>query len=302
MPADTIGLILTAVLRLFAQLPLPVSQLFGRMIGRTNYLIRTRAAKVTLENLALCFPEMGEEERRSLAARSLVQTGQTMMETPAVWLSSLDRASTWIDAVENEQLLDDALALGKGVIVLLPHLGNWEMFNVYFSTRGKMTALYQPPRQDVLKPLMSSIRQKFGNEVVATNIKGLASLYRRLEKGGVVTILPDQVPARGEYAPFFGQSALTDVLVSRLIRKTGAVAVCCIVRRQRHRFVVSFSEAAHELYSDQVSESVLGLNHSIEQCISSHLEQYQWEYKRFRKRPTGMQRLYNYRNHPTSFH
>ena len=165
-----------------------------------------------------------------------------------------------------------------------------------------MTALYQPPRQDFLKPVMREIRQKFGNELVATNLKGLARLYRCLENGQVVTILPDQVPTTGEYAPFFNEPALTDVLVSRLLKRTGATAVCCTVRRLSSGFVVSFSAVDDRIYSANKVTSLIGLNVSIECSIVNYLEQYQWEYKRFRERPAGKKKLYKFKGSPDQFH
>ncbi|HJP52498.1 MAG TPA: lysophospholipid acyltransferase family protein [Pseudomonadales bacterium] len=285
-----------------AGLPLGWSRWIGSWIGRFNYLLATRASKVTHENLALCFPHFSMEVRKNLARRSLIHTGQTMMETPAVWLGEVNRVKSWITQVKNEDLLDVAIESGKGVIVLLPHVGNWEMFNVYFSTKGRMTALYQPPRQEFLKPVMQEVRSNFGNDLVPTTVKGISRLYRSLEQGNVVTVLPDQVPLNGEYCPFFGQLALTDVLVSRLIKKTGAVAISCIVVRQKSGFQVCFKEVNTKIYSKELSESLQGLNSSIEASVQDHLEQYQWEYKRFRERPGGQKKLYKFKGQPDVYH
>lgn len=289
-------------LRAFSLLPLGMARWLGRLIGRVNYYMDTRSAKVTRENLALCYPELSTLAVDILAKQSLIQTGQTATETPAVWLSSLARARRWISRVENENLLDEAQNKGKGVIVLLPHLGNWEMFNVYFATRGKMTALYQPPRQVALQPLMREIREKMGNELVPTNVKGLARLYRCLQEGKVVTILPDQVPASGKYAAFFGHQVLTDVLISRLLKKTGATAVCCTVRREKSNFVVTFTEPDEAIYSTDIEQSLAGMNLTIERAVHGCVEQYQWEYKRFRERPAGEKKLYKYLGAPDVYH
>ena len=294
--------LLEGTLHLFASLPLGLSRWTGEVIGKVHHLLDTRAARVTHDNLALCFPALSKKERSSLEKRSLIHTGQTMMEIPAVWLGNFKRVRGWILEVENENLMDEAINQGRGVLVILPHHGNWEMFNVYFASRGTMTALYQPPRQDLLKPLLEGVRQKFGNELVATNVKGLARLYRCLKQGQTVTVLPDQVPANGEFAPFFGHEALTDVLVSRLLKKTGAVAVCCVVIRQKSGFKVRFSSVEEEIYSSQMTESLTALNSSIESCIADYPEQYQWDYKRFRERPVGMKKLYKFNDEADEFH
>ena len=291
--------LLRLVLRLQALMPLSFSQWLGRGFGSLNYYLRSRSTQVTKQNLQLCLPELCAAEIQKLTHESMRQTGMTAFETPAVWLSDLSRTSAWIGRVENEQLLDDAMASDQGTVVVLPHLGNWEMFNVYFASKGKMTALYQPPRQDWAKPLMAKVR---GDNLVPTNRHGLATLYRELKDGQVVTVLPDQVPATGEFAPFFGQSALTDRLVPRLLRKTGARAITCIVFRESGKFHLRFDEVDNDVYAADLTTALAALNVSVEKSIRQKLTQYQWEYKRFRERPAGAKKLYKFKGQPDLYH
>ena len=291
--------LLTLLLRLQSMLPLSINQWIGRCLGSANYYLDTRSALVTKQNLSLCLPNLSPQEVNTLAHRSLRHTGMTILETPSVWLSDSVRTTAWLGRIENEHLLDEALASGKGTLVVLPHLGNWEMFNVYFATKGEMTALYQPPRQDWLKPFMEKIR---GDNLVPTNRQGLATLYRKLKQGKVVTVLPDQVPATGAYAPFFGQMALTDRLVPRMLQKTGARAIVCIVYREAGKFNVRFDEVEADLYANDIIESLSALNFSVEKSVRDKLAQYQWEYKRFRERPVGEKKLYKFDDQPDQFH
>jgi len=291
--------LLRFVLRLQALMPLAFSQWLGRGFGSLNYYLESRSTQVTKQNLQLCLPERTPGEIKTLAHKSMRHTGMTVFETPAVWLSDVSRTSAWIGRVENEALLDDAMASDQGTLVLLPHLGNWEMFNVYFASKGRMTALYHPPRQNWLKPLMAKVR---GDNLVPTNRHGLATLYRELKDGHVVTVLPDQVPATGEFAPFFGQLALTDRLVPRMLRKTGARAIICIVYRESGKFHLRFDEVERDIYDGDLSIALAALNLSVEKSIRRKLMQYQWEYKRFRERPAGEKKLYKFNGQPELFH
>jgi KDO2-lipid IV(A) lauroyltransferase len=294
-----VTVLLTLLLRLQSMLPLSLNQWLGRCLGSANYYLDSRGALVTKENLRLCLPDLSSQEISTLAHRSMRHTGMTVLETPSVWLSDSVRTIAWLGQIENEHLLDDALASGKGTLVVLPHLGNWEMLNVYFATKGGMTALYHPPRQDWLKPLMEKVR---GDNLVPTNRQGLATLYRKLKEGKVVTVLPDQVPATGSYALFFGQMALTDRLVPRMLQKTGARAIVCIVYRQEGRFNIRFSEVEDDLYANDIEKSLSALNLSMEKSVRHKLAQYQWEYKRFRERPVGEKKLYKFNNQHDQFH
>ncbi len=285
-----------------AALPRPVSQWLGKVIGAGHLGLNTRACQVTRANIALCFSDLDSSAQNRMVHQSLINTGRTLLETPAVWLGKPGRIDTWIAEVSGENLLDARLASNQGLIVILPHLGNWELFNVYFARKGKMTALYQPPRKAYLAGLMAKIRNQFGNEMVATNVKGIARLYRTLRDGGVVTILPDQVPARGVFAPFFGHLALTDRLVHRLIAKTGAnTLIATVVRRADGRFQVNFSAPENALSGEDEGASIAALNRCIEKVVRNTPEQYQWEYKRFRERPAGEEKLYRF-NKPPSVH
>jgi KDO2-lipid IV(A) lauroyltransferase len=258
-------------------------------------MFKTRSYLVTNANLEICFPEMSDAKRENLVRLSLLSTGQTLMETPAVWLSRPERLKNWIARVVNEKLLDEMERSDKGTIVLLPHIGNWELFNVYSVGRGKMTALYQPPRQAYLQGVMENIRGKFGIEMVPTNIKGVTRLYRVLQEGGRVTVLPDQVPATGLFVPFFGVEAYTDQLVSRLVKKTGSLVVAVsVVRMEDGRFEIVIEPGDEDIYSSEIKTSVLGINKTVEKLVMNAPEQYQWEYKRFRKRPKGEKKMYRF--------
>ncbi len=80
------------------------------------------------------------------------------METPAVWLGDFERIDEWIHVVHDEAILQEHLNDPAGLLVLLPHMGNWELFNVFFRRYGQMTALYQPPRQGYMQKVMQKVR------------------------------------------------------------------------------------------------------------------------------------------------
>src|SRR5690606_1242781 len=138
-----------------------------------------------------------------------------------------------IRRVEGEELVEEALARGQGLIMLGPHLGNWELVGLYLSSRFQMAALYEPPKLQEFESFMIDQRSRVGSELVPTNKRGVMRLLQILKAGGLVAILPDQEPdlAGGEFAPFFGVQANTIKLVSKLIQKTGAQALCVFAKR-----------------------------------------------------------------------
>ena len=288
--------VILTVLRIWSLLPLRFLQMLGAMIGSIHHWTNSRAAQVTEVNLELC--GLNKDLRR----QSLQETGKTMMETPAVWLGARGRIDAWLGEVHKESLLREAVLADQGLLILLPHLGNWEMFNVFFRRYGKMTALYQPPRSPALNEIMRNVREGHGNEMVPTDRRGIRRLYRVLKGGGTVVILPDQVPVTGRFIPFFGTAALTDELAVRLLKKTGAkMLMLAFLRRFDGKFDVYVSEADEILYQGDPVSAMTALNSMVESAIALGPTQYQWEYKRFRERPVGEKKVYRF-NKPARVH
>lgn len=287
------------LLGLLAYLPLKVSQFLGALVGRISYRLQNQSARVTQTNLELCMPKLHGESLDHMVRASLVETGKTFFETPAVWLGHLERVDRWIVNVHNEALLQEKTNARNGLLIVLPHLGNWELFNVFYRRFGELTALYHPPRQPYLKDIMQHVRTRHGNHMVPTDRSGLMALFRALNHGKTVVVLPDQVPAQGRFVEFLGEEALTDSLSTRLIQKTGAsVLGIGMIRRPDGLFDVQVEAPSAEIYSEDADTSARAVNQLVETLLMRAPEQYQWEYKRFKVRPTGSARLYRYNKEP----
>ena len=163
-----------------------MSQAVGWLIGYCHFLARSQACRVTQANIGLCFGHLSAATQKKLVLSSLISTGKTLMETPAAWLADSKHLLKWISKIEGEDLLLAALSDSKGTLLLLPHLGNWELLNVYLSQKGGTTALYKPPRLTSLSDAIVALRSQYGNEMVATDKPGLSRLFRALNQGGVV--------------------------------------------------------------------------------------------------------------------
>lgn len=285
------------LLWLLSRLSLGGAQRIGTWAGRLGWLFAKRARGTTELNIDACFPDLSPEAREQLAKASLVETAKTALEIPLMWEWPVERCLGLIKEIQGQDLVDEALKEGKGLLLLAPHLGNWELAGLYFSSRYQMAALYSPPSIPELETYMSQVRGRLGSELVRPDRRGLLRLVAILREGGVAGVLPDQspTPAGGTFAPFFGIEVLTMTLASKLIAKTGARALLTYAERlpdgQGFRIVVRppdprFLEADPKI-------SATGLNAGVEACVRQIPAQYQWEYKRFRRRPPGTPHLYN---------
>ena len=287
---------LRALLWLTGHLPLALAQALGRFIGFCLWVARDRSRKVTDRSLALAYPDLPESERRTMARASLRETGKLIAEIPIMWESPVPRCLGLIREFEGQHLLEEARAEGRGVVLIVPHLGNWELLGLYYSTRFSMAALYSPPKKAEMEDYISRVRGRGGSELVRADRRGVLRLFSILREGGVVGILPDQVPdaSGGTYVPFFGIDVLTMKLVSRLVQKTGARAVVTYCERlpDARGFRLVADEVDPALYDQDIDTSVTALNATVESVVRRIPEQYQWEYKRFRKQPPGQPNPY----------
>lgn len=292
------GILAILALGITALLPLRWAQGLGKRLGRHFYQKgdSSRLYRTTRINLTSCFPEMSEPLRQDLIQQSLEQTGQSIAEMGMSWLWPVKRTLKTIHTVHNEALITEGITSGKGVILIAPHLGNWEVLNLYLSNRYTFTAMYKPPRQKQLDSLIKRMRARLGTDMAPANVQGVRKVMKALKRSEMVGILPDQEPDAGSglFADFFGIPALTMTLLPQLAAQTGARVLCGYAKRLDNAkgFEIYFSEAEPEIALKDVLLATEAMNRSIERCVRELPAQYQWEYKRFNSSPEGAKRIY----------
>jgi KDO2-lipid IV(A) lauroyltransferase len=287
--------IIPFLIKITARLPLGLLRGLGSLLGLAMWYTKNKSARVTLDNLKHCFPELTAQERRKLAIQSLQETAKTGMEAGSIWLHPWSWLQGKIVAMEGDEILRTKVAAGKGVLVLAPHHGNWEVVAPYLASVAPLTAMYQPLENPAMDALVLGGRSKLNITMAPTNRKGVMMLFKTLQAGNIVGILPDQVPdpeSGSEIAPFFNQPALTMTLVHGLIQRTGCAVCSCYAERVAGGFKIVVMDADPLIYSEDQQNSVAGLNASVAACVRRAPAQYQWEYKRFRRLPAEYPKPY----------
>ena len=278
-------------MQLGACLPLLVLQLLAKCWGTCLYWLPTKAKSVTEKNLTICFSEKSGADLEKLTRASLINTACTILEMGKSWVPPMAESLKLVVDSEGEEQFFRAARSKSGVILLAPHIGNWEIFGFHLCDKLKSTWLYQPPKFELLDKLITKTRSRAGIEMVPTNRTGVSTVLGALKRGEVVGILPDQIPSLegGRFTPFFGEPAFTMTLVSKLVQKTQAKVFCGFAKRlpDANGYKVIVEEAMSDIYSKDINKSLLALNKTIEKTILMSIEQYSWEYKRFRLRPDG---------------
>ena len=297
--------------RLAAALLFALARLAGRMPWRWHPWLAARLASlwlrtdareslVALRNLELAFPQMDPAEREALRKRILLSTARQLLETLRFWTRPHPENLALIRETEGESLFDAAIAGGRGVIVAAPHHGNWELLNQWLAAKSPISILYAPPESRVGEDFLRRVRAADDDASRVTQVRaeaaGVRQLLRTLREGGVVGILPDQQPkgGDGEFASFFGMQALTMTLLSRLAARSGATVLFAWCERvpapgaaSPPAFAVHVEAAPPDVASADLAIGVHALDSAIESIARRDPAQYQWTYKRFKRRPKG---------------
>jgi len=287
-------------LKWLSRRPLRLLHAAGGWLGWLPYLLSPSYRSRLRQNTATA----GLDARQRRAA--VAEAGRMVLELPRLWLrppaQPIEDPLQW----DNAELVSELLAQGRGLMLLTPHVGSFEMaaqaYAQRFGAQKPMTAMYRPARQPWLRELEEQARARPGLLTAPANLAGVRLLIRALRRGETLGMLPDQVPPEGQgvWAPFFGRPAYTMTLVSRLLQQTDA-AVCLIwVQRQprgggyvvrlrplptplppRPQLPTPAQEEAWLLASATV------LNQAMEWVIRQLPTQYLWGYHRYKQPRQG---------------
>lgn len=285
---------MVTLFRLLARVPMPVMHRLGALLGWIVWYFAPdyrRRFKANAESAGFT----PEQYRPAIAA-----AGQMAAELPWLWLrpqgeSVLRRVVRW----EGVEAFEAAMREKKGVILVAPHLGSWEMCGQaigerFLETFGPITALFRPARKKWMAELIAAgSRDRPGLQTLPTNNTGVRGLIRTLRSGGYTGILPDQVPPLGQgvWAPFLGRPAYTMTLLPRLAQQTGAACFLSVCERlpRGAGYVIRFEPIVGTPLTDPaapIEAAAAAMNDGIGRLIHSLPGQYVWDYARY-KEPRG---------------
>ncbi|MCE4537250.1 lysophospholipid acyltransferase family protein [Pelomonas sp. P7] len=281
---------MSLVFRCLSWLPLALLHALGAALGWIVYLASgsyRRRFKANVAQTGLPW---------AAARPAIAAAGRMAAELPWLWVAHKDRP--FGDAVQwrNAELIEAALARKRGLVLLTPHLGCFEITAQAIAERfttpeSPLTVLYRPARQAALRDVMAGSRERPGLATAPASLAGVRQMIRALRRGEAVGLLPDQVPpdGLGVWAPFFGRPAYTMTLAARLVQQTGAAALLIWGERLGGgRGYVVHVLPAPEIAPDATPEAAAtAINAAMEGLIRRAPGQYLWGYHRY-KRPRGL--------------
>ena len=280
-----------AGLGLLRALPGPVVYPASAVIARIALTLGSRRAAVCLANLRIAYPDLTEKERRGIARESYVHLAWNAVDAA--------RSTTWSDADLRERFeivgrehFDAAHAGGRGVLILAPHLGSFELALVALALEGiPLTVVARPLSNRRVSRDVEAARSRSGAEILVH--RGAARrMLEALREGRGVVVVNDQYTRRskGIFSPFFGVRASTSPGPATLSLRSGAPVVPLYtvrIARDRHRTVclpAIEAQTSGDRRGD-IARATEQHNAVIESIIRQHPEQWMWGHRRFRHSP-----------------
>ena len=279
--------IFNSIFRLIALLPLRVLHGIGALVGHATFALSREYAARTEENMRQAHLAKDEKDFVALLDRAISEAGKGMVELPWVWGRTQEQVCATVQSCHGWEHFEAARERGKGIILLTPHWGCFEVIGLYVGQRFPLTCLYRSPKQDWLEKIMRGGRERGLARLATADVSGVRTLFRALKKGEAIGLLPDQVPSQGEgeWVDFFARPAYTMTLSGRLAEASGATVLLAFAERlpRGAGYVLRFEPLPLD-FSRPVPAQI---NTALERVIAISPAQYLWSYNRY-KIPQGV--------------
>jgi KDO2-lipid IV(A) lauroyltransferase len=195
----------------------------GGWIGR-KLLAPSRLSRRALSNLSAAFPEKTEPEIAVILREMWDNLGRVMAEYAHLDKIHYSGANPRIE-VEDVNYFYEALAKGKGVILLSAHFANWEVMPILARDNAVPGGtVVRPANNPYVNRWLDRLRARTGMaELISKGAQGTRRIFTILRKGDVVLLLADQRASEGIMVPFFGRDAQTTPAPAALALKLGCV-------------------------------------------------------------------------------
>jgi len=277
-------------MRLFAVLPLSSALALGRFIGWVLGSVIRRRRGYVLHTLEMCLPEKTAAERASITDGMYRNLGVNTVEIARLAggrTSDLDARMT----VEGEEHVRQALAGGKGALILTAHLGNWDLLGMYTAKRGyPLTIISKVIKNEAINDLWMRLRKEFGVKIVPAHNSYRACL-KVLKQNELLGFILDTNRPRdaGIFVDFFGRPASTTPGLAFMSAQSGAPVIPAFIHREgldRHVIrVLPALPPPPDREEASIRQATQEYTRIVEEEIRRYPEQWLWIHKRWKTQP-----------------
>ncbi len=271
---------------------MPILRILGKGCGRLIRMLLVKRRKITAMNIALCFPELDAKAQQQLLKRNYDSVGLGLFETALAWFASDKRLQKLTDQVSFDTLYA-AMKNNTGVLLMTCHFTMIELGIRLLSMHAPIGVMYRPQNNDLFEWCLQRARRKYVNwNIERYDVRGM---LKYLRDDHVICYTPDQDYGADAsvFAPFFGIPAATVSGTSRFIKhRHGLVVPGFYYRNANNRYSLYTLPAVENFPSDDPIADATRTNQILEHAIRQHPEQYMWQHRRFKTRPTNAAKIY----------
>lgn len=286
------GIVLLATTRL---LPRALRDSIAGCMGEFRYRHNARRRGIVELNLALCYPDLDETQRRARARAHFRAYAQAMADQSRLWFDLRRRVPVRDCRVTGLEHVEAERARGRSVILLKPHSVAVEFGGIALTPHFDLSTMANHLGDPVLNWLVNHVRRRYGVRVWFRE-DGLRPVVRALREGTVFYYMPDDDQGERDavFVPFFGEPKATLNTLGRLARLSGAAVIPTMAwyDEQQCCYQVRLQPPLSEFPTGDAIADAARMNEALEQCIALCPAQYLWNYRLFRTRPDGSKRPY----------
>lgn len=195
------------------------------------------------KNLARVSPDLAESQMKILLEDGMSSYMRYWCDTFRFPNWDEERINSTV-TVTREELLIDGIKSGRGVIVALPHAGNWDHAGAYFCLKGiHLVTVAERLKPERLFNEFLRYRQAMGMEVLGLDSRSIVTLAQRLREGHLIALVADRdLSKSGIDVQFFGKPARMPAGPAVLALKTGAIFLTAFVNYTTEGIHITFDE------------------------------------------------------------
>lgn len=283
--------IISLLFRLIAAIPLPVLHKIGNGIGTLAYHTQPKLRARIRDNIQSAGIIADNTDADTLIQAVCRETMKGGLELPVAWVRPSEEIAALFREVQGWSHIQAAVDAGKGLLLITPHLGSYDLAGRYISQQlpFPLTAMYRPPKVEALGEIMNAGRVRDNGRTAPANMQGVKQVMKALRAGEATIVLPDQVPSGGDgiWVKFFNREAYTMTLAAKLAKVNNvATFFFCGERLPNGQgFALHIAPLQGELSGDTEADVQL-INDNVEHWVRRFPEQYLFSYNRY-KHPAG---------------
>jgi KDO2-lipid IV(A) lauroyltransferase len=278
-----------ALITVVCMLPPRMAGRAGRLLGRLMFVVDRKHVKLAHKNLTRTgFMNLDDRAQGRFIRRVYEHFGTSIVEN--LMLPKLVQGGRLMQLgrLENRHIMDAALARGKGAVIVIGHLGNWELGGLFVTASGHpLNSIARPIENPWLDRFWNRLRAITGQQVISKEsaVLGMARVFRRNE---ILVVLAD-LDAResGLFLPFFGQPASTTKSPAVFAMRYGVPIVPMEIWRgddgvHHYRYTEPIEAGTYASNDEGAVDLMTKVNARLEEFVRRHPTQWMWMHARWK--------------------